>query len=105
MLVFYLRRYVTEPEIAAAARIKHAEEGYPPLSRSFPARSEDNDPGVLMATGMQGGYYAVTFWVPRFLDQPALSIVSSTGYLAGVIGSSAIRRRLSPSASGGAICS
>jgi len=40
----------------------------------------------LMATGMQGGYYAVTFWVPRFLTtERKLSIVSSTGYLAALI--------------------
>jgi MFS family permease len=39
-----------------------------------------------MATGAQGGYYAVTFWVPRFLTtERKLSIVSSTGYLAALI--------------------
>jgi MFS family permease len=39
-----------------------------------------------MATGMQGGYYAVTFWVPRFLTtERKLSVVSSTGYLAALI--------------------
>src|SRR5947209_20365920 len=40
----------------------------------------------LVATGCQGGYYAVTFWVPRFLTtERKLSIVSSTGYLSAVI--------------------
>ena len=40
----------------------------------------------LMATGCQGGYYAITFWVPRFLTtERKLSIVSSTGYLAALI--------------------
>ena len=39
-----------------------------------------------MATGCQGGYYAITFWVPRFLTtERKLSIVSSTGYLAALI--------------------
>ena len=33
--------------------------------------------------GCQGGYYAITFWVPRFLTtERKLSIVGSTGYLA-----------------------
>src|SRR5258708_10832978 len=40
----------------------------------------------LMATGCQGGYYAITFWVPRFLTtERKLSVVSSTGYLAALI--------------------
>jgi MFS family permease len=35
---------------------------------------------------MQGGYYAITAWVPRFLTtERHLSIVSSTGYLAALI--------------------
>lgn len=87
LLVFYLRRYVTEPEIAAAARIKHAEEGYPPLWEIFSGPIlKTTILASLMATGMQGGYYAVTFWVPRFLTtERKLSIVSSTGYLAALI--------------------
>ena len=40
----------------------------------------------LAATGCQGGYYAITFWVPRFLTtERKLSIVSSTGYLSALI--------------------
>jgi MFS family permease len=88
LLVFYLRRYVTEPEIAAATRVKQEAEGNraalweifegPILKTTILAS--------LMATGMQGGYYAVTFWVPRFLTtERKLSIVDSTGYLAALI--------------------
>ncbi|MFT2536334.1 MFS transporter, partial [Escherichia coli] len=40
----------------------------------------------LVSMGCQGGYYAITFWVPRFLTtERQLSIVSSTGYLAALI--------------------
>jgi len=40
----------------------------------------------LVGTGMQGGYYAITFWVPRFLTtERKLSVVGSTGYLATLI--------------------
>jgi MFS family permease len=87
LLVFYLRRYVKEPEIAAAARVKHAEEGHPPLWEIFSGPIlKTTILASLMATGMQGGYYAVTFWVPRFLTtERNLSIVSSTGYLAALI--------------------
>jgi MFS family permease len=88
LMVFYLRRYVTEPEIAAATRIKQTAEGdHPALWEIF------NGPilkttilASLMATGCQGGYYAITFWVPRFLTtERKLSIVSSTGYLSALI--------------------
>jgi len=87
LLVFYLRRYVKEPEIAAAARVKHAEEGHPPLWEIFSGPIlKTTILASLMATGMHGGYYAVTFWVPRFLTtERNLSIVSSTGYLAALI--------------------
>jgi fucose permease len=88
LLVFFLRRYVEEPEIAAATRAKQAESGdrpslweifHGPIFRTTILAS-------LMSTGCQGGYYAITFWVPRFLTtERKLSIVSSTGYLAALI--------------------
>jgi MFS family permease len=88
LLVFYLRQYVAEPEIAAATRAKHAENGdHPPLWEIFSGPVlKTTILASLMATGMQGGYYAITFWVPRFLTtERKLSVVSSTGYLAALI--------------------
>jgi MFS family permease len=88
LLVFYLRRYVAEPEIAAATRAKYAANGdHPPLWEIFSGPVlKTTILASLMATGMQGGYYAVTFWVPRFLTtERKLSIVSSTGYLSALI--------------------
>jgi MFS family permease len=88
LLVFYLRRYVTEPEIAAATRTKQVAEGdRPALWEIFEGPIlKTTILASLMATGCQGGYYAVTFWVPRFLTtERHLSIVSSTGYLAALI--------------------
>jgi MFS family permease len=88
LLVFYLRRYVTEPEIAAAAREKQIASGdRPALWEIFnPSIIKTTILASLMATGCQGGYYAITFWVPRFLTtERKLSIVSSTGYLAALI--------------------
>jgi MFS family permease len=88
LLVFYLRRYVTEPEIAAAARAKQVASGdHPKLWEIFnPSIIKTTILASLMATGCQGGYYAITFWVPRFLTtERKLSIVSSTGYLAALI--------------------
>ena len=88
LLVFYLRRYVTEPEISAASRAKQAAEGTrPALWEIFSGPIlKTTILASLMATGCQGGYYAVTFWVPRFLTaERKLSIVDSTGYLAALI--------------------
>jgi hypothetical protein len=84
LLVFYLRRYVTEPEIAAAARAKQMASGDPASivgDLSGPTL-KTTILASLMSTGCQGGYYAITFWGPRFLTtEHKLSIVSSTGYL------------------------
>jgi len=88
LLVFYLRRYVEEPAIAAETRANQAATG------DRPALWEIFDGSILKttilaslaATGCQGGYYAITFWVPTFLTKERhLSIVSSTGYLATLI--------------------
>ena len=88
LLVFYLRRYVTEPEIAAATRAKQAASGErPALWEIFSGPIlKTTLLASLMVTGCQGGYYAITFWVPRFLTvERKLSVVSSTGYLAALI--------------------
>src|SRR5882724_9512980 len=88
LLVFYLRRYVTEPEIAAATRVKQAASGdRPALWEIFSGPIlKTTLLASLMVTGCQGGYYAITFWVPRFLTvERKLSVVSSTGYLSALI--------------------
>ena len=88
LLVFYLRRYVTEPEIAAATRVRQQASGdRPALWEIFSGPIlKTTILASLMITGCQGGYYAITFWVPRFLTtERKLSIVSSTGYLSALI--------------------
>ncbi len=88
LLVFYLRRYVTEPEIAAATRERQVQAGdQPPLWEIFSGPIlKTTILASLAATGCQGGYYAITFWVPQFLTKERhLSIVGSTGYLAALI--------------------
>src|SRR5438874_7238694 len=88
LLVFYIRRSVHEPEIAATARAKQAASGNrPALWEIFSGPIlKTTILASLMATGCQGGYYAVTFWVPQFLTKERhLSIVGSTGYLSTLI--------------------
>ena len=88
LLVLYLRRYVEEPVIAAETRARQKAAGDQPKLREIFAGPMLRTTllASLAATGCQGGYYAITFWVPRFLTtERKLSVVSSTGYLAALI--------------------
>ena len=88
VMIFFLRRYVEEPEIAAAMLAKQNASGERPgLHEIFSGPIlKTTILASLAITGCQGGYYAITFWVPRFLTtERNLSIVSSTGYLAALI--------------------
>ncbi len=88
LMVFYLRRYVEEPQIAAQTRARQQATGdRPALWEIFSGPIlKTTILAALAATGCQGGYYAITFWVPRFLTtERNLSIVTSTGYLAALI--------------------
>ena len=88
LLIFFLRRYVEEPEIAAATLARNAASG------DRPAIWEIFGPGVLritllaslLGTGAQGGYYAITTWLPTFLrTERGLTVIGSSGYLAVLI--------------------
>jgi sugar phosphate permease len=88
LLVFYLRRYVEEPKVAAETRARlQAEGNSPSILEIFKGPIlKTTILASLLSTGCQGGYYAITFWVPRFLTtERKLSIVNSTGYLAALI--------------------
>jgi MFS family permease len=88
LLTFFLRRYVEEPEIAVATLAKQKASGdRPGLYEIFSGPIlKTTILASLAITGCQGGYYAITFWVPRFLTtERKLSVVSSTGYLAALI--------------------
>jgi MFS family permease len=88
LLVFYLRRYVEEPAISAETIARRSAMGNrPALWEIFSGPIlKTTILASLVGTGCQGGYYAITFWVPRFLTvERKLSVVSSTGYLAALI--------------------
>jgi MFS family permease len=88
LLVFYVRRYVKEPEVYLASKAKLAASGdRPSLLEIFrPPLLKVTILGGLMGTGAQGGYYAVTTWLPTFLrTERKLSVLDSTGYLVVLI--------------------
>ncbi|MDI3423176.1 MFS transporter [Streptomyces luteolus] len=85
LLVIYVRRNVSDAPEAAEARKQSREKG------SFAAIFQ---PGmlrttlfaVLLSTGVQGGYYTLSTWIPTYLKtERGLSVVGTGGYLAVLI--------------------
>ncbi len=85
LMVFFVRRYVEEPKVYLETRAKLATEGDRPSALEIfrPPLLRVTVLGGLMGTGAQGGYYAVTTWLPTFLrTERKLSVLDSAGYLA-----------------------
>jgi len=88
LLVFYIRRNVPEPEVFNRTRAREAAlgEGSHFLEIFSPALLKITFPTALLATGVQGGYYAITTWLPTFLKTArGLSVLNTGGYLFVVI--------------------
>ncbi|MFL6650315.1 MAG: MFS transporter, partial [Sulfurifustaceae bacterium] len=85
LLVFYLRRHVPEPAVAAEAR--RSRQAKPAIWKIFgPGIVKTTILASLLGVGAQGGYYAVATWLPTFLKaERGLTVVGSTGYLAFLI--------------------
>jgi MFS family permease len=91
LLVFYVRRYVQEPAVHLESKAKLAAQGdRPSLLEIFrPPLLKVTILGGVMGTGAQGGYFAVTTWLPTFLrTERKLSVLDSAGYLAVLIAGS-----------------
>jgi len=84
-LVFFVRRFVEEPPVYLKARAELLASGdQPSFFEIFePPLLKITVLGGLMGTGAQGGYFAVTTWLPTYLrTERHLSILDSAGYLA-----------------------
>lgn len=87
-LIAYLRKHVQEPRVAAESRAAALAAGANPtiLEIFKPGMLRTTVLAALMSTGAQGGYYAITTWLPTFLKtERNLSVVGSTPYLAVLI--------------------
>ncbi len=85
LLVFFVRRYVEEPKVYLETRSRLEAQGDRPSALEIfrPPLLRVTVLGGLMGTGAQGGYYAVTTWLPTFLrTERKLSVLDSAGYLA-----------------------
>jgi MFS family permease len=85
LYVLFVRRFVEEPPLAAAARRDRVATGS--MWEIFsPGLIKTTALAALLGTGAQGGYYAVNTWLPVFLQtERHLTIVGSTSYLAFLI--------------------
>ncbi|MBV9504395.1 MAG: MFS transporter [Acidobacteriia bacterium] len=85
LLVFWVRRYVEEAPVYVLSRTHSEARGANPSFFEIfrPPLLRVSLLGGLMGTGAQGGYYAVTTWLPTYLrTERGLSVLDSAGYLA-----------------------
>jgi len=87
LLVFFVRRFVEEPPVYLKSRAEVKAHGEPSFFEIFqPPLLRVTVLGGILGTGAQGGYFAVTTWLPTFLrTERGLSVLDSAGYLAVLI--------------------
>jgi len=84
LLVLFIRRHVEEPAVFRTA--KKAGETGTFLEIFSPGMLRTTLLAALLATGAQGGYYAITTWLPTFLrTERKLSVLNTGGYLGVLI--------------------
>lgn len=79
--IFLIRRLVPEPSVYKQAKF------HPPFTAIFAPRYLSTTlRGCLLALGAQGGYYAITTWLPTYLrTERHLSTLGTGSYLAVII--------------------
>jgi len=87
LLVFYIRRFVPEPEVfQETLRGASRKEGAGVLAIFAPEVIRTTLLAALLTTGAQGGYYAITTWLPTFLRTVRnLTVLNTSGYLAFIM--------------------
>jgi MFS family permease len=84
LLIFYIRANVPEPKIFREAATVAKRRGT--LEIFGPDLLATTIVGAVLATGAQGGYYAITTFLPTFLrTQRHLTVMGTGGYLAVII--------------------
>jgi MFS family permease len=83
LLVFYIRAFVPEPAIFREAVQAGEQRGTLTI---FADLLPTTILGAVLTTGAQGGYYAITTFLPTFLrDERHLTVLGTGGYLAVII--------------------
>ena len=91
-LVLYIRKHVSEPEIFLEQKAKQkasAAKASSALSIFSPGQLRTTVFAAILCTGMQGGYYAISTWLPTYLKvERHLSVLNTSGYLLVIIAGS-----------------
>ncbi|SFM23459.1 MFS transporter [Rugamonas rubra] len=92
LFVIFIRRFVDEPEVFVAQQKQQKQQEAEGAERAkfteifSPKMLSTTLRAVLLTTGAQGGYYAITTWLPTFLKtERHLTVLGTGGYLAMVI--------------------
>lgn len=86
LFVLYIRRRVPEPEIFEQTRANRIDRPTRFTDIFAPDLLRTTLLAALLCTGVQGGYYAITTWLPTFLGaERGLSVMGTGGYMAVVI--------------------
>jgi MFS family permease len=91
LLVFYIRRHVPEPEVFRRTLARESSIGQNShfLEIFSPSLLPTTLLTALLAVGAQGGYYAITTWLPTYLKTTrGLSVLNTGTYLFVVIAGS-----------------
>ena len=78
LFVIFIRRFVDEPDVFIAEQNKvrvNSEERVNFTAIFAPKMLSVTVRAVLLTTGAQGGYYAITTWLPTFLKTERLSLI------------------------------
>ncbi len=84
LLILYIRRNISDPPVYHETRARMKKEGDTGsfLEIFSPRLLKTTVLASLLATGMQGAYYATTTWLPTFLkNERQLSVLNTSGYL------------------------
>ncbi len=86
LLILYIRSRVEDPEVYTESKARD-REGEVPLKQILSGRLlRTTIAASVLATGIQGGYYAMFTWIPTYLKtERDLTIVGTSGYLFVVI--------------------
>lgn len=88
VLVFFIRRFVDEPQVFTATHGGLKAKGATPnfLEIFSPSLLRTTILTSILATGAQGGYYAIATWLPTYLrTERKLTVLGTGGYLAVII--------------------
>jgi MFS family permease len=88
LLAVWIRSHVSESDIFGRMAAKKAEPSTRFLQIFSPALLRTTLLASLVALGAQGGYYAITTWLPLYLNARGLSVMHTGGYLLVVIAGS-----------------